>query len=442
MGVIVQATHLQLRDYVAIKFLQPTAAEDTSASARFHREARICARLKSEHVVRILDYGVFENNIALIVMEYLRGLDLSVVVAQRGPLPLAKVVDYLLQACDAIAEAHNRGLVHRDLKPSNLFLTHRPDGTELVKVLDFGLAKRIESSDSADTLTVQTLTAANCIIGSPNYMSPEQVSNLKDIDSRTDVWSLGVILYELLTGKVPFQESTAMQTLAAILRAEPPKIRDIRPELPPLVDELLAWCLQKEPEDRCPDVISFAKRLAACMPSDTDLQAHSYLLKMKSIAPTSVATQALAIAKQRGEDDDNKQARHTWKRSTIERMPRMLPAPRAASRWIGVALGIVAGAIIGGTIVVVALRPNAKPVSAAPATPSSVASQPAGGSAEAPKLEPPVAASNSAAPVLSTPKRGQADPAQSGKTKAAVIAPSSGSTSKPGPTKNVLDDRE
>src|SRR5580704_996551 len=190
MGVVVAAHHLQLDERVALKFLLPEALANAEAVARFDREARAAVKIKSEHVARVIDVGKLENGSPYMGMEYLDGSDLSAWLQKRGSPPIPQVVDFVLQACEAIAEAHSLGIVHRDLKPANLFCIRRPDGGLCIKVLDFGISKMSMLGDLH-------MTGTTAVFGSPAYMSPEQMHASKDVDGRTDVWSLGVILYEL-----------------------------------------------------------------------------------------------------------------------------------------------------------------------------------------------------------------------------------------------------
>src|SRR4051812_29611172 len=188
MGVVVAAHHVQLDERVAIKFLLPEALGNAEAVARFAREARAAVKIKSEHVARVIDVGTLETGAPYMVMEYLEGGDLSQVLASRGPLPVEEAVEYVLQACEAIAHAHALGIVHRDLKPANLFLIRRPDGTNAIKVLDFGISKVMPGkSASSDNAMTRTRT----VMGSPLYMSPEQMASTRDVDGRTDLWALG-----------------------------------------------------------------------------------------------------------------------------------------------------------------------------------------------------------------------------------------------------------
>lgn len=247
MGVVVSATHLALGQIVAIKVLLPLEANDDSSSAipRFLREARAAAALKSEHVVRIFDVDTLPSGLPYMVMELLSGQDLRRVVKLGGPLPVERAVDFVLQAADAIGEAHAAGIVHRDLKPSNLFLTQRTDGRPWVKVLDFGISKA-----SHDPLTDTALTVSRAMIGSPMYMSPEQVRDAKSVDGRSDIWSLGVILHELLSGKSAFRGESLPAICAAIAADQPESLAQARPDLPPELLAIAARCLEKDPARR------------------------------------------------------------------------------------------------------------------------------------------------------------------------------------------------
>src|SRR6266511_1188050 len=200
MGVVVVATHLQLEERVAIKVLVKEALGNAEAVARFAREARAAVKIKSEHVARVIDVGTLETGAPYMVMEYLEGGDLSQVLQSRGALPVEDAVEYVLQTCEAIAHAHVLGIVHRDLKPANLFLIRRPDGTAAIKVLDFGISKVMPAKGSSSD---NAMTRTRAVMGSPLYMSPEQMTSTRDVDGRTDIWALGVILYELLSGQPP-----------------------------------------------------------------------------------------------------------------------------------------------------------------------------------------------------------------------------------------------
>jgi serine/threonine protein kinase len=241
MGVVVAARHQQLGQQVAIKFLRRSAADSAESVNRFLREARSAVALQSAHVVRVMDVGTLDDGLPFMVMEYLSGTDLGHVLDVRTVLPVEEAVDYLLQALEAIAEAHSLGIVHRDLKPSNLFLTLRPDGSPLVKVLDFGISKAIDGG--ADQVS---LTSTAMVLGSPLYMSPEQVRSTKNVDTRTDVWALGVILYELIAGAPPFEAESVTGLCAKIVADPPVPLRSRRPEVAVELEAVVARCLEKD----------------------------------------------------------------------------------------------------------------------------------------------------------------------------------------------------
>ena len=263
MGVVVAATHLALGQLVALKFMLPQALKSKDNVARFEREARAVVRLRSEHVARVTDVGRLQNGAPYIVMEFLEGNDLDDVIEQAGPLPVDVAIDYVLQACEAIAEAHALGIVHRDLKPTNLFLTRRVSGKPLVKVLDFGISKSATvGEDLSLTSTTQTM-------GSPNYMSPEQLRSARNVDHRTDIWALGAILYELLTRQVPFVAETVTQLSVMVVTEEPRPIAELRPDVPPGLVAAIMRCLEKDRDRRFQSVSELAAAIAPFGPPDS-----------------------------------------------------------------------------------------------------------------------------------------------------------------------------
>jgi serine/threonine protein kinase len=256
MGIVVAATHIALEERVALKFMRAEATQREDGVERFLREARAAVKLKSEHVARVLDVGTLETGSPYIVMEYLEGSDLSEVLIQRGKLTLGEAVEYLLQACDAIAEAHSRGIIHRDLKPANLFVTRARDGAPLLKVLDFGISKMNVLGDRPESMTQST-----AILGSPMYMSPEQMKSSRDVSPTTDIWSLGIILYEAVGGRVPFDEQTIGALMAKVLTQHPPALQTLRGDLPEPFVAVVARCLEKEPTQRYASVAELARAL-------------------------------------------------------------------------------------------------------------------------------------------------------------------------------------
>ncbi|MFO0570710.1 MAG: serine/threonine-protein kinase, partial [Polyangiaceae bacterium] len=247
MGVVVEATHTDLDQRVALKFMHANLVE--VGLDRFMREAKAVAKLKGEHVARVMDVGRLEDGSPYIVMEFLEGEDLGDLLERRGTLPLQEAVDYVLQVAMALAEAHSRGIVHRDIKPRNVFLTRKADGTPLIKVLDFGISK-LTNTPTVDDASTHT----GAVLGSPKYMSPEQTRSSKNVDVRTDIWSLGVVLYELYTGRLPFLAETLPDMFVAILHSEFEPPSKVVPGTPPGLDEVLQRCLAKKPAERYPSM--------------------------------------------------------------------------------------------------------------------------------------------------------------------------------------------
>ena len=257
MGVVVEAYHELLDQRVAVKLLYQDIA-DREAQSRLLLEARSAAKLQSEHVARVVDVDVGEDGLPFIVMELLEGADLCQIADARGALPRWLVVDYILQALEGLAHAHGHGIIHRDLKPSNLFLASRPDGTQVIKILDFGISK---SADGPSDRRQQQLTGGRTVLGSPPYMSPEQVRSPKSVDHRTDIWSLGICMYELLTNSMPFGGDELQETFAQILEKQPTPIRALVTGVPDGLEQVVMKCLAKRREDRFSDVGELAKAL-------------------------------------------------------------------------------------------------------------------------------------------------------------------------------------
>ncbi|MBL9021444.1 MAG: protein kinase [Myxococcales bacterium] len=248
MGFIVEATHLHLDERVALKFLRANMLKNPEVQARFSREARAAAKLKSEHVARVHDVGVFQG-MPYMVMEYLEGEDLGTYLTTHGRPALADAVDYVIQACEALAEAHARGIVHRDIKPDNLFLTRLAGGTRRIKVLDFGISKAALTGKLSEFFVDRHETTA--LMGSPYYMSPEQLRSTKDVDHRADIWSLGAVLYELLAGVTAFEpKSELTEIVAAILETKHRPLSQYARDVPPGLEEIVERCLAKDKLER------------------------------------------------------------------------------------------------------------------------------------------------------------------------------------------------
>jgi serine/threonine-protein kinase len=265
MGMVVAARHLELRERVAIKFLVARGG-GKDAGARFVREGRAAMRIRSEHVVRVYDIGALETGERYLVMEYLDGRDLAATLAAEGPLPVEAAVEHVLQAIEAIAEAHAMGIVHRDLKPSNLFLTRRADGSAVVKVLDFGVAK--ETGPDRETAT----TEPGGVVGTPAYMAPEQMRAARAVDARTDVWALGATLYALVTGGPPFPAGSVVEMHERAMRGAPP-LRAARPDAPGALEAIVQRCLAPDPGGRYASVAELADALAEIAPERARISA-------------------------------------------------------------------------------------------------------------------------------------------------------------------------
>jgi serine/threonine protein kinase len=253
MGMVVQAINLDLDQKVALKFMLPQALESPEASARFLREARAAGKLTGEHICRVMDVGKFPGGAPYIVMEYMEGYDLMTLLKRRGPLPISEAVDYILQACEGMAEAHALGIVHRDLKPDNLFLATRADHTKIIKVLDFGISKAAVTG---------LATKTGDVLGSPAYMAPEQMQATKDVDARADIWSLGVVLHQLLCGKMAFTGDTLPQLCMAVMHEPVKHLTTLRADIPPPLADAVMKCLDKERDGRYRDVSEFAQAIA------------------------------------------------------------------------------------------------------------------------------------------------------------------------------------
>ncbi len=244
MGVVVAAMHLQLEQRVALKFLLPEALQHPEQLTRFSREARAAARMRNDHVARVIDVGTLDTGVPYIVMEYLDGSDLSHYLEKQGPLAIAQAAALTLEACEGLAEAHALGIVHRDLKPANLFLARTRDGTTCLKIVDFGISKILAPGTGEFDMT-----RTGTVMGSPYYMSPEQMRSSRAVDARADIWSLGVILYELVSGRVPFDAPTLPQLCGMILTEPTPLLADARRDTPPRFAAVVSRCLEERAEE-------------------------------------------------------------------------------------------------------------------------------------------------------------------------------------------------
>jgi serine/threonine protein kinase len=262
MGVVVAGFHLELDQPVAIKFLLSEAGLHDEGAERFRREARAAAKIHSEHVARVFDIGLLDERVPYMVMELLHGHELEHEMERRGPLPVGEAVGYMLQAIDAIAEAHAAGIVHRDLKPTNLFLAQRSDGSRIIKVLDFGISKSLGSGRPREV----ALTRTAAFVGSPLYMSPEQMRSARDVDARADVWALGAILYAMITGQLPHPGNSLPEVCVAVMNNTPRPLADFLADVPDGLQAILTKCLAKEPIHRYSSVAELAEQLLPFAP--------------------------------------------------------------------------------------------------------------------------------------------------------------------------------
>jgi eukaryotic-like serine/threonine-protein kinase len=404
MGVVVVARHLQLGERVAIKFPLARLSARDDVVVRWVREGRAAMRIRSQHVARVYDVGTLENGEPYLVMEYLVGRDLAAVLAEQGPLAVEEAVEHVLQATEALAEAHAQGIIHRDLKPSNLFLTRGADSSPVIKVLDFGAAKT--TTFGAET----PLTAPTGVVGTPLFMAPEQMRSQGPIDARADIWSLGATLYTLLTGKPPFSAGSLVEIHEHILRGAP-CLSASRPDAPAALEAIVLRCMQTEPGERYASVAELAEALAAVAPEHARISAVRAARILSAppfpVEPDQTSTGELVSGETKASLRTTESgAGASWvdtdavgtMGTSVESPPRPSPsATRSAPRRPAVRsllVLIVAGAVgAGGIEAAVRLRrsdPSAAPAGDALAIPALTL---ASSSAPPPATSPPIASS-------------------------------------------------
>ena len=387
MGVVLSATHLELEAPVAIKVVRDELARSEEVVARMLFEARAVAKLKSQHVVRVLDVARLESGAPYLVMERLEGCDLATLLTDQGPLPVQEAVDYVLQAGEGLVEAHALGIVHRDLKPENLFRAVTREGF-VIKVLDFGISKDTGVSPGLSPRSV--MTTAGYTVGSPYYMSPEQMRAL-EVDVRADIWSLGAILYELTSGRCPFEGESLPVVCASVLsQSEAGSLASIAPQVPEAFSSIVARCLKKDRAQRFESVADLAEALRVFA----------------------------SVEGQRSADRSSRPAFGSGHSFKSDR-PTVTPAPMAASLGISTAslhsrsrrylpLGAALLVLLGGAVGWAALRPNVTP--AAPSQPVAAAQ---------PLAVEPIAAPPTVVPALSAAPTAPTAPAAKPKTERA-----------------------
>lgn len=285
MGIVVAARHLELGELYAIKVMKREALHvDAYAELRFIAEARTAARLKGQHIARVHDISRLKSGEPYMVMEHLQGIDLKRLLRARGPLSLHDAVTYVLQVCEALAEAHALGIIHRDIKPQNLFLV---DGTKSIKVLDFGISKHRMPQNTE-------FTGSHVLLGTPYYMSPEQMEGSKYVDQRSDIWSIGVVLYEFLTGRVPFPGENVVEIAKRVFSETPRPPTQLRLGLPLEVDAVVERCLERDRAHRFAGVAELTDALHAFVAWPSNASRITLSTGERDPAPTGVMSSPVA----------------------------------------------------------------------------------------------------------------------------------------------------
>ena len=401
MGIVVAATHVDLHEVRAIKLMLPSMLGDREGVERFLREARAVSKLRSRHVATVFDVGRLDTGAPYIVMEHLEGADLKSLIERRGVLAPGEAAAYVSEACEALAEAHAAGIIHRDIKPANLFLATRRDGPPTIKVLDFGIAKMAASAGAME------MTSTREVLGTPLYMAPEQMRAMRNADARSDVWSLGVILYRALTGKLPFDGQTLTELCMAVLTETPARPSDLRPDLPPGLDAVVLGCLEKDPARRIGSAAELATALAPFVISGAREPLRSFeaerslasLASTPASSPVGEATSAATLVWKPvvTEPSDRTGSRASWAQTAGP------VAARARRPWMFGAIGLgiltLGLTIVGGWRFLA--RPGPAPV--ALAVEASAASALPSGSASAARPSAPLPVAEPAPPVNDSP---------------------------------------
>jgi tRNA A-37 threonylcarbamoyl transferase component Bud32 len=290
MGEVYLAEHRMLKRPCAIKLIHPDRIDDPHVSARFEREVRMTAQLSHWNTVEIFDYGRTDDGTFFYVMEYLPGLSLDELLERHGSLPPERIVHLLRQVCQGLCEAHKVGLIHRDIKPANIFAAHRGGHFDVVKLLDFGLVKPMGESPTA------RLSQEGGISGTPLYMSPEQARGLSDLDSRSDIYSVGAVAYALVTGRPPFDGTNAIDVMIALVHDEVVRPSQLQVDAPADLERIILRCLAKSPEDRFQDVESLDQALAECAAADLWTQWHAVKWWSENAEPATMAQEMRVAA--------------------------------------------------------------------------------------------------------------------------------------------------
>jgi serine/threonine-protein kinase len=362
MAALISAVQLDLGRRVAIKLMPPKAAKSGLAVERFLREARAASAIESDHVVKVFDVGKLDQGMPFMVMELLLGSTLARLVDTRGPLPIPEALDYIMQTLVAVAECHRAGIVHRDLKPENIMVLESPGQRGLVKVLDFGISK----ADWFEAEHTPRLTTTFDVFGTPTHMSPEQVRSSKLVDARSDIWAIGVILYEVFTGRPPFLAESVPALSAAIVSDEPVPPSHLRPDLPAELERIILSCLAKKPADR-PQTVQL---LAGALAPFVDPATARHVERAMSIGTNESRPLQLSLSGSSGAFRQLRETANAWGTTHQRR--------RVTNR--GIALGVGAGVMlfvltIGGFFVISRLR--ARPADTVEPDVASVGTEPA-----------------------------------------------------------------
>ena len=433
MGVVFLARHLQLRERVAIKVLKPDRGSHPGLVERLLREARAAASIRNRHVVRVIDVGTLPDTQLFIVMEYLEGEDLASLLGRSAPLPVPQAVDYVLEACEAVAEAHALGIVHRDLKPANLFLERRASGAFSVKVLDFGVARFL--AGHADAAQGESgLTQSHSFVGSPAYVSPEQLTTPEDVDTRADIWALGLILYEMLSGWQPFKAPTLALTCTKILQERVPPLA--RNDVPPELTQALERALEKDRQQRFATLLE----LGAALGPHGSPAARASLAEIEAITqrgPSGASRAAVAKSSEPGSPTLTGSVLRARRSGGRLRARRLLVLPAA-----GVALlGFILWRAGDGRLPGIESKPTAASVvtAAASALPLPASAPSTGALAPSPATGPAAPVSSPASRVKGAPPRPGLLAAAAAQPSRAPVGPAASSAAPPQPSSDDSD---
>ncbi len=416
MGVVYAATHMMLERPVAVKVLRGHLSDDKKAGARLLGEARVVAGLRSDHIAQVIDVGLHDGA-PFVVMELLEGCTVHEAVHKGGPFDETRAADLVIQACHGLAEAHKRGVVHRDVKPSNLFLS-RDDDRETLKVIDFGVSKDqfLEKPGEGEATTTGTL------LGSPSFMAPEQIRSARDVDGRADVWSLGVVLYFMLTGKRPFEAESLLELMTQIVHEAPRPLRAVRPSTSEILAAVVARCLEKEPALRFPNAAELARALAPL--ASTRMRALAArvpvaaAMPLREAVPETVSEPASEPVAELPVEETASLRGFVPETTTRARRPRSLV----------LVAGVVVGLGVGLSLVLTRPRAAVSPPAVTPSAPTTIdttalpsptppAAPPSPAVSAPPKVDPPLT------PTRAHPSRRSPQPPAPSSAKAAAVSP-------------------